>query len=49
MAIGESGPWVEASETVKAQWLGRLEALVNEVKTWAEASGWRTRRIVNER
>jgi hypothetical protein len=32
--------------------LGRLESLVRDVKGWAEAAGWRTRRItktVNER
>jgi hypothetical protein len=52
MAIAESGPRIEDPEAVKSEWLGRLEALVRDVKGWAEAAGWRTRRItktVNER
>ena len=32
-------------EGVKAEWLGRLDVLVNEVKTWVEAAGWRTRQV----
>ncbi len=52
MAIAESGPRIEDPEAVKSEWLGRLEALVRDVKGWAETAGWRTRRItktVNER
>jgi hypothetical protein len=52
MAIAESEPRIEDPEAVKSEWLGRLEALVRDVKGWAEAAGWRTRRItktVNER
>jgi hypothetical protein len=52
MAITESEPRIEDPEAVKSEWLGRLEALVRDVKSWAEAAGWRTRRItktVNER
>lgn len=52
MAIAESAPRIEDPEAVKREWLGRLEALVRDVKGWAEAAGWRTRRItktVNER
>jgi hypothetical protein len=52
MAIAESEPRIEDPEAVKREWLGRLEALVRDVKGWAEAAGWRTRRItktVNER
>jgi hypothetical protein len=52
MAIGETGPGIDDAEAVKAEWLSRLETLVTEVKTWAEVSGWRTRRIaktINER
>ena len=30
-------------ESVKTEWLNRLNILANDVKTWAEASGWRTR------
>ena len=40
------------SDAVRREWLDRLVALVEEVKGWAQASGWRTRRIdktVNER
>jgi hypothetical protein len=33
------------SDAVRRQWLDRLGALVEEVKGWAQASGWRTRRI----
>jgi hypothetical protein len=39
-------------DAVRREWLDRLGALVEEVKGWAQASGWRTRRIdktVNER
>ena len=52
MATGESRPGIDNPEAVKAEWLGRLNALVGEVEGWARASGWRTRRIdktVNER
>ena len=45
MAMGETVLGVDDPEAVKAEWVGRLEALVGAVKTWAEASGWRTRRI----
>lgn len=30
---------------MKSEWLDRLNTLVEEVKGWAQASGWRTRRI----
>ena len=33
------------AEVVKKVWLGRLTKLVDEIKSSAEASGWRTRRI----
>ena len=33
------------SDAVKREWLDRLGTLVDEVKGWAQASGWRTRRI----
>ena len=33
------------SDAVRREWLDRLGALVEEVKGWAQASGWRTRRI----
>jgi hypothetical protein len=52
MAIGESRSESTDAEVVKAEWLGRLNALVDEVDGWARAAGWRTRRIektVNER
>ena len=52
MAIAGSEPKIENPEAVKSEWLDRLEALVRDVKGWAEADGWRTRRItktVNER
>jgi len=45
MAMGEVVPEVDDPEVVKSEWLGRLDALVGDVKTWAEASGWKTRRI----
>ncbi len=52
MATGTARPGIDDPGAVKAQWLGRLNSLVEEVKGWAQASGWRTRRIektVNER
>ena len=36
---------IDDPEAAKVEWLGRLEALVADVKRWAEASGWRTRRV----
>ena len=33
-------------EAVKQEWLGRLEALVTDVKGWAEQQKWRTRRAL---
>lgn len=44
MATGSEAR-VEDPEAVKGEWLDRLEALVRDVKGWAEAAGWRTRRI----
>ncbi len=52
MTVNETVSEMDDSEAMKAEWLGRLDALVGDVKTWAEESGWRTRRIgktVNER
>ena len=43
MTIAE--PKIENPEAVKREWLDRLDTLVREVKGWAEAAGWRTRRI----
>ena len=45
MATGEARPRTDDPETVKAEWLGRLDSLVDEVEGWARAAGWRTRRI----
>ena len=45
MATGEARPEIDDTEAVKAEWLGRLDSLVDEVDGWARASGWRTRRI----
>ncbi len=44
MATREASLGID-SDAVKREWLGRLGALVDEVKGWAQASGWRTRRI----
>ncbi len=44
MATGEVRPEID-SDAVKREWLDRLGTLVEEVKGWAQASGWRTRRI----
>ncbi len=44
MLTGETGLGID-SDAVKREWLGRLDTLVDEVKGWAQASGWRTRRI----
>ena len=33
------------SDAIRREWLDRLGALVEEVKGWAQASGWRTRRF----
>jgi hypothetical protein len=52
MATRRVRPEIGEPETVKAEWLGRLSSLVDEVEAWARAAGWRTRRIaktVNER
>lgn len=42
-----SGPGerIEGHEAVRDEWLGRLGALVDDVKRWAEPSGWFTRVI----
>ena len=51
MATGELRQEID-SDAVKREWLERLGTLVEEVKSWAQAGGWRTRRIdktVNER
>jgi hypothetical protein len=51
MATGEARAGID-SDDIKSAWLDRLNILVEEVKGWAQASGWRTRRIdktVNER
>jgi hypothetical protein len=51
MATGEAKPGIDA-DAVKSEWLDRLNTLVEEFNGWAQASGWRTRRIektVNER
>jgi hypothetical protein len=44
MAAGEARPEID-SDAVKGEWLSRLDILVDEVKSWAQASGWRTRQI----
>jgi hypothetical protein len=44
MATGKARPEID-SDAVKREWLDRLGTLVEEVKCWAHASGWRTRRI----
>jgi hypothetical protein len=45
MTTAESERRIVDPEAVKREWLDRLEALVSDVKSWAEAAGWRTRRI----
>jgi hypothetical protein len=45
MAAGKTEPGIDDPEAVKAEWLGRLNVLVNEIDGWARADGWRTRRI----
>ena len=45
MATGEVRPGIDDTEAAKAEWLGRLHSLVDEVEGWARTSGWRTRRI----
>ena len=47
MATGEARPRTEDAESVKAEWLDRLDALIEDVERWATMSGWRTRRIAN--
>jgi len=37
---------IDDPELVKAEWLRRLDDLVEIVRGWAERAGWRTRRIV---
>ena len=41
MATAE--PRIDDPEAVKAEWVGRLDALVRDIKNWVEASGWKTR------
>ena len=36
---------IEDPEAMKAEWLDRLNPLVALVKSWGEASGWRTRQV----
>ncbi len=45
MATGEAIPGIDGADVVKAEWLGRLNSLVDEVDGWARSCGWRTRRI----
>jgi hypothetical protein len=45
MAMEEATREIGDPESVKAEWLGRLHSLVDEVERWAQASGWRTRQI----
>lgn len=45
MATGEARPKIDDPEAVRAEWLGRLDVLVDEVERWARASGWRGRRV----
>lgn len=42
MATRDTGSDVQAA---RHEWLQRLESLVRDVKSWAEGSGWKTRRI----
>jgi hypothetical protein len=44
MATGKARPEI-GSDAVKRDWLDRVGNFVDEVKGWARASGWRTRRI----
>jgi hypothetical protein len=41
----ESETQVADPEAVRAEWLGRLEALASEVKSWVEPARWRTRLV----
>lgn len=41
----QSGHLVENHEAIKAEWLGRLTALIDSVESWARELGWSTRRI----
>jgi len=45
MATDEAILGIDDPEAVKAEWLGRLNSLVDEVDGWARTSGWQTRRI----
>ena len=45
MAATRATEDVADSEAIKDEWIGRLERLTSDVKNWAEASHWRTRRI----
>ena len=42
---GSTGPQVDDTEAVRAEWLDRLNALASRIKGWAEKSGWRTRLV----
>jgi len=44
METGETRTELD-SDSVKKEWLRRMESLVEDVKRWAIATGWRTRRI----
>ena len=41
MATAE--PRIDDPEAVKAEWVGRLDALIRDIKNWVEASGWKTK------
>jgi hypothetical protein len=41
MATAEPG--IDDPEALKREWVGRLEALVRDIRSWVEASGWKTR------
>ena len=45
MATSPSEAEIVDPEAAKAEWLARLDALVEDFQAWSRASGWRTRRI----
>ncbi len=42
---GDGHPQVEDPEAERAEWLGQLNALASQVRTWVEKAGWRTRLV----
>src|SRR4051794_28038668 len=45
MAAGETQLQADESAAIRDEWQGRVNDLAGRVESWAQAAGWRTRRI----